>query len=44
MKNFLMMWENSLDILLSKKKKKQNVEVYLQFLWLHYEGLFVTKY
>ena len=42
MKNFLMMWENGLDILLSKKK--QNVEVYLQFLWLHYEGLFVTKY
>ena len=27
-----------------KAKKKQNVEVYLQFLWLHYEGLFVTKY
>lgn len=43
MKNFFNDVENSLDILLQKKKKAK-MEVYLQFLWLHYEGLFVTKY
>ena len=37
-----MMWENGFDITI--KQKKQNVDVYLQFLWLHYEGWLVCLF